>query len=106
MRNPIWMLAGATALIAATPLAAQENVAAPVANATNETMAVDANAALDANLVALPPADAVEPAAIPTDSQPSREAAGDSGDRRGFPWGLLGLIGLIGLLGRRHANSA
>ena len=102
MRNPIWILAGATALIAAAPLAAQENVAAPV-NATNETTAVDANAVMDANLVAPPPADVVEPAVTPTDSELAREVAADDDERRGFPWGLLGIIGLIGLLGRRRS---
>jgi MYXO-CTERM domain-containing protein len=105
MRSTIWMLAAAVVL-AAGPASAQDNVAEPVVNATNDTVTMDTNVVTDANLVATTPdMNAMEPAPAPIESELAREAAADErDDDRGIPWGLLGLVGLIGLLGRRRSS--
>lgn len=103
MGNKLFLIAAAAAL-AAGPAVAQNNVAdEPVANATNEVVATDANVVTDANLVTTTTTvdTALEPAA-PTESELASTARDDDDDGRGFPWGLLGLVGLIGLLGRRR----
>ena len=103
MRTTIYLIAAAMALTTG-PAAAQENVAEPTVNAVNETVTTDANVAMDANLVATPPAaaDAVEPVPTLTESDLASRAADNEDSRGGIPWGLLGLVGLLGLLGRRR----
>lgn len=101
MPKSIWLLA-ASAALAAAPAAAQDNAADTAVNTTvNETVTTDANAVIDANLVAtVPDANALEPAP-PAESDLATRADDNRDERRGFPWGILGLVGLIGLLGRR-----
>ncbi|MCH8615329.1 WGxxGxxG-CTERM domain-containing protein [Sphingomonas sp. SM33] len=101
MRNAtVFILAAA--LIAA-PAAAQNdtNASTDAANvtATNDVSAVDANAAMAANTVA------VEPGPLPDESAAAPPPPPPPPPReRGFPWGAIGLVGLVGLLGRRRRD--
>jgi len=97
-------LSVAIALLAAAPVGAQNNTAAPanVAEATppgaatgNASDNVATTAAPVANDAAAAPADTT--AALPP-SEPAPRPQPKS-----FPWGVLGLLGLIGLLGSRKA---
>ena len=102
MRIPIAMMLAATVALSSVPAAAQDNQAAPSANAAAPAPA-DANAA-----AAVTPADNM---AATTEMPPPDETAvandayappPASGRGRTFPWGLLGLLGLAGLISRRE----
>ena len=97
MHKTILLIAAVS--LAAGPVLAQNEVAAPPAdNAANEIAAPDANA-MDAMNVT----NVAEPVpAAPIESDVASEDMTDDDDDRGFPWGLIGLVGLVGLLGRRR----
>ena len=100
MGTKLWLIAAA-GLMAAAPAAAQTNetAAPPPDTAVNSTTVTDTHA-VDANFVAMAPADTA--ALPPTDSNLAERAAAHEDRDRGFPWGLVGLVGLVGLLGRRR----
>lgn len=105
MRIPLAILLAASLAVSATPAAAQET------NAANSAETTAPAPGADANMIAVPPADA-NMAVTTTDVAPAEPvtmaeepvAAPRAAPARGFPWGLIGLVGLVGLLGRRRSN--
>jgi hypothetical protein len=92
------------ALLAASPVLAQNNATAPTSG-VEATAANDAAANASDNVAAAPKAN--DATAVPADTTaalpPSEPPA--QPQPRSFPWGVLGLIGLIGLLGGRKSAS-
>jgi hypothetical protein len=102
MRTPIAIMLAAGLIMTAAPASAQETGSANAANAAESAPVTDAN------LSAVPPADAnmavttTDVAPVATAQEPY--AAPRARREKGIPWGLLGLLGLVGLLGRRRSD--
>lgn len=96
-------LSVAIALLAAAPVVAQNNTAAPanVAEATPPD-ATTGNASDNVATTAVPDANDAAAAPVETAALPPSEPAPQP-QPKSFPWGVLGLLGLIGLLGSRKS---
>ena len=96
-------LSVAIALLAATPVVAQNNTTAPanVAEAAPPE-AAPGNASDNAATSAVPETNEVAAAPADTNALPASEPAPQP-QPKSFPWGVLGLLGLIGLLGSRKS---
>ena len=94
----------AAALLAATPVIAQNDAAAPDANAEMAVNAVDANAMTPTDNAAMA---GDQTAVVPVDNTAAMDAntAPPVQEKHGFPWGLLGLLGLLGFIPRTRRNN-
>jgi hypothetical protein len=101
MRLTTTITIAAAALLAASPISAQ-NAAAPA----NDTAVTDANAASTNEAGALPADNAAVPVATEAPLDTNVTAVDQNynqpapPERKGFPWGVLGLLGLLGLIPR------
>ncbi|HKC02350.1 MAG TPA: hypothetical protein VKC17_03500 [Sphingomicrobium sp.] len=99
-------LSVALAMLAASPVLAQGNTAAP-AN-TSEATPPDAtvgNATHNAATAATPADNAAVAAPADTAAAAEPAAPAPQPEPKSFPWGVLGLLGLIGLIGGRKSAS-
>jgi MYXO-CTERM domain-containing protein len=95
----------AIAMLAASPVLAQNNATAPANSAETTAANVTAGNATDnAAMTAMPGANATAPADT-SNAVAATETPAPPPQPKSFPWGVLGLLGLIGLLGSRKSAS-